>query len=1366
MMIESSALKANLEATRQNDIPLTHNQNWFLDLSTDHWGVHKRTEDFFREFNHPFTDYAAVFDWLSQINQSDIWLYKDNPKGSEALSYIAQIYDQLYERDLAAEWKEKIYKGLFRFLSALDPEDVVSLAAVRVGLSVIDKVIMNDSSLAVTHVGLFRTYLNAWADHSDIGPEIIDRTRNLLRSSYDIWEAMMNTDSWFHENRPQFSTASQETIRWIGPDFFAGLKLRLVHASTWEQITSCLFFHDISSYLRRYSEKFVSPIERLYYLVFLIHIPGMSSLKNHIMYDMNRLLEKVLSKMTSTEVMGLVDNIFNHFKDVQNELAGTVLDCQNTIGKEIARKSDPQLVSYYTHKLVEFGFIVPGRVGINSDWQTVSSPYHVKNIRIWLDLISHSPHQHKELLAALVVNLKLGGIFISDTDLFQRDITNLLNSNIYPVFKQIKQVARIFPVFFNDIGAEGRLRDISTAIDESSKRMDRLVHFLRKQIHSESNNTHVQLVERIAEYWATGDTRYLAGWLPGDVFQSLDTSHDMYQGIHQLISELKSKLDVTTLELLHKPVLEIEHELRLCTAYAEREHDRLIDLITIYQLLRQKYSFDLDEITDLTAKASIFQPDEVVQFQSAYTQGDSHLAISILYGWMRRLKDVILSAEISQATETIYYKRHIAVGIPSMYGRYQEPKFDALGMMYRLEQVATRVMTERLGRFQLGFLTSMSLQQILDILADFQTGLSLDGIDNQSFNGNMDMLRYCLKTSGFTLDQFIDIFRFMAHSVKEIINEYFLRVYDETLTVVVQQVFGDHQHEQAKRIESFYREILSSAFLIQELDLFISRLVNELTYLAETHSADIIQDMLTLNPENLFSKLNIAEIDLDNQVFIGAKAYYLKRIRNLGFPIPPGFIITTELFRHRSSIFSQPMLVSQFEKEVFRLIHDLEDETGKVFGDPNNPLFLSVRSGTAISMPGAMTTFLNVGVNEAIALYQSDHAEQAWMVWDSYRRLVQSWGMSYGITRDEFDQIMLRFKERCQVNQKIQFSWEQMREIALAYREHLSKRQVRFHEDPYQQIIYAVKTVLQSWDAPRAKSYRSHLRIADEWGTAVMVQQMIMGNRSIHAGSGVVFTHDPRSNRPGIHLYGDYTMCSQGEDIVSGLVYPLPVSQRQNHGHSGYPSLEQKFPMIFAALQQYATQLVGDYGFNHQEIEFTFESDDPRDLYILQIRDQNIHAPETLSVFTTMPSIEELLGRGIGIHGGCLSGRVVFNESDLYWYRETHPDDKLILLRPDTVPDDIPLIFQCDGILTSRGGATSHAAVTAAKLGKVCIVNCRELMVSDTEGIARINNRILRSGDFIGIDGQNGEIYDGLFPLSRHSLPLISREDNMPIEDS
>jgi len=394
-----------------------------------------------------------------------------------------------------------------------------------------------------------------------------------------------------------------------------------------------------------------------------------------------------------------------------------------------------------------------------------------------------------------------------------------------------------------------------------------------------------------------------------------------------------------------------------------------------------------------------------------------------------------------------------------------------------------------------------------------------------------------------------------------------------------------------------------------------------------------------------------------------------------------------------------------------------------------------------------LDSFLNVGINEEIAASIAKASKNPWFAWDSYRRFLQGYGMAFGIKRDEFDHIMYLKKKNHSIEFKRYFTGDQMKKIALSYKQLLLDSGVELIESPVDQLFLAIDQVFSSWGSKRGKDYRRIMEISEDWGTAVTIQAMVFGNLSRKSGSGVVFSHSPRLPGDSIRLWGDFTIGNQGEDVVSGLVKTLPISeiQRELEERDSNISLETSFPNVYSQLKKVVHQLVYDEGWNPQEIEFTFEGKSKQDLFILQARDMSQRDRKRIVNFDVSP--QELdkayLGQGIGVSGGAMSGRIVFTLQEIDTFRKKDPDIKLILLRNDTVPDDILEIDAADGILTARGGLTSHAAVVAYNLNKTCIVGCENLVCNEHKKKCMLNNIKMVSGDYISINGQEGSVYKG-----------------------
>ncbi|MDV3428560.1 MAG: hypothetical protein LIR50_16335 [Bacillota bacterium] len=1353
----SKALEVNLTETHEMISEIPEIQKWFMALSKSHWGIYKRTQDFFIEFNHKYRNNHYVIESLHSICLEDLWFYNSLKEPETALSVLADIFKKLFESEMEDSERELLIQTLIKFMDRLANLGSFPVNIIFRCIEIIQNDIEKHEFLYIKSSGYFKTYLNGIAQYPEFNGVLRELTSNLLSKCIDYWENTSKAEEWFNSKIHLFHSMDAEKIKNIGRPFFDHLRDKMRQAEDWEMLRHMMFYNDISNYFRGFTKKFSSYLEAIHYLHYLLHLPGMSHLYDHLLYDMNRNLRSVFKELDRKDIMDFLDTMMAEFHELQKDHPGTVLDCIITLGREVIAAADQSSISYFIKSLIKLGFNYPGKLSLNCDWQIQVNTNHVKNIRVWLALIEQDPSAMRELLAALIVNLKLGGIFISDTDLFQRDVTKLLNSPMGPVYREIKQLARIFPVYFRDIGAEGQLREVTTAIDELSMRKDKMIHFLRKQIHTESNNTHIVLVNKIIQYWYDGIKEPLKNAVPGDIFENLDTKDEWYTGVHEVLAMLCEKLDADPNGLMHIDIEILKETLNTVNLGASQDRSRVLYIFKIYSLILEKYSLESEDIISMIKNYTFFNGDDLCILEKNLDDNQNEEAIRQIYKLMKYLKEIILDPEESEALEKIYYKRHIAVGIPSMYGQYIERKFEALGLMYRLERTAAKLMAEVMQTFTSEYITAKTFRNIYDILVLFKEGLELDGIYNQGFDSHLNMLKYGLYSPSFSLDQYVNVFQFMAQDIKQIIREYFFDVYERPLKVIIPQVLSyrnlqdqidDRQLFQMES-EKFLRDNLSSAFLVQELDNFITDTINTLRSMIHNYSDKFIENMLTYDPDLTFSLLSQKTEEVDNPVFLGAKAFFLKKLVTYGFPVPPGFVITTEVFRHKDTISSHPYMHRDFDRMIENNIMSIEQITGQKYGYPGNPLFFSVRSGSSISLPGAMKTFLNVGINDEIAEAYSNVNGYGWTAWDCYRRFLQSWGMAFGIDRDIFDQVILDHKQRCGVELKIQFKKEQMKEIAFSYKKVLKDYSIQVESDPFRQMKQAIRCVMDSWSSKSAVSYRNHMQIADEWGTAVLVQKMILGNLSSRSGTGVVFTSSPFSGSSGISLYGDFSLCSQGEDVVSGLVNTLPISeyQRRNHYSDCSLSLETGFPQIYKTLNRYAKQMIEQYGFVHQEIEFTFEKDHPDSLYILQTRNQNLKKNKSCSGFLKPPNEMKLVGHGIGVSSSVLSGLLAFDMEDIKRLKEKNKEAKIILVRPDTVPDDIPLIFICDGLITAKGGVTSHAAVTAAGLGKVCIVKCRGLNVKESEKKCTINGHTFMPGDYISIDGSLGNIYEGQYKI-------------------
>jgi len=1368
----SKALEANLAETRYRDIYIPEIHQEFIQLAAGYFGIKKRATDCITEFHHPLSNRKFVIEELREILITDFWFYAKDEMPKNALEVPLEMMQELLNDKTSCELRMLIARTLLELISLITGKRNKLEDMALKSLAILDDGFTENKNCFINSSNHFSKHLNKLSENEVLKMNAFNLLKKIKTETYRFWQTSTTAEKWTKKEDGLLSPKEVDTLKQrIGKPYFLELTKKLEAAKSWVELNELPVYDEIADYFGGGGDILDSFLKKFHYIFYLLQLPGMSSQQERLIWNLDKMIRQAVDELSQEEVIPFIDQIFDISKELQKSHTAAVLDFQLTLGLkviDIDKSEYKEIINHFEKKLIEFGFVTPGMVFVDEDWQLSVNENHIKNIRIWLQLIEYSQSLMEKLLSALIVNLRLGGIFISDTDLFQREITKILNSNISPYYKKVKQLTRIFPVYFSEIGAEGEIRKVTTTMDEICGRRDKLIHFLRKQVHTESNNTLIELTRRIFQFWHDGDLVKLRNALPDNVYQNIDIQSEYFVTVNQLcktMAQLNNSgpdgLLAISLASFEKLLEKAGKQSKAPTDIIQRDSERLHDIRELYDHLREKYSFETVNIISLLRRYPFIPDEEIERLQHALDKTNFEQSLKLIYSFMDRLKKIIFNPEESESWENIYHKRHIAIGIPSMYGVYRENKFEALGLTFRLEKVATRLMEKVVSNLNLDYISARTLEEINVILEYFREGLELDGITNQSFDSNLQMLRYSLTSRSFSFDQYINIFQFIAGDIKRIIIKYFLRSYEYPLKKIIPQLFDPELKYSEKEIqqlinkqsEMFHRDVIAEAFLVQPLDNFISRILQSLRGMADRLDTKLISDIMSYNSELVISTFNKEKPKTDNQVFLGSKAFHLKKLYLAGLPVPPGFVITTEVFRRHQTILSLKELKKELHDMIFKNLKQLEKLSGERFGDGTNPLLLSVRSGTAISMPGAMDTFLNVGLNDKLVEEISQNPKMSWSIWDSYRRLIQSWGMAHGIDRDVFDSVISAFKQKYKIHQKLDFDPSDMRQIALAYKEVLKTHKVRFEDKLADQLIQTIDMVFASWSSERAFAYRKHLQISDNWGTAVIVQKMIYGNLTDKSGTGVVFTQNPHRERPGVHLYGDFSMRSQGEDIVAGLVKPSPVGETQRkQGNIVQASLQTTYPAIYKRIYDLATELTENLGYSPQEIEFTFESEKAEDLYILQTRDQDLMIDSEVNTFVSNPQEMELIGRGIGIGGGALNGLAAFDEDDLADLKKKYPEHEVILIRPDTAPDDISMIFNCDGLVTARGGATSHAAVTAVRLGKTCVVNCNSLIVNENDRSCELNGNTIRSGDKIAIDANLGNIYLNHYPIEKSTF--------------
>ena len=1381
----STALEINLERTKAI-VEIPDKYRILLDVAQNHYGVLKRTEELLIELNHPFVNWEYVITQLKGLSIGDFYDFNLHDDGLSALKTLADIYVTVISSASDEDIQDSAVRYFFEYINALLSNSNGNLARNTAIFPFVFQSLFTisvlKSSLLKKSSSYIKTAIKLIIEHHvnvDIS-ELNKLLSTVFESTYLFWLTEPDPVEWFSPNGETKETgeAYNEFILPLSHQHMHELLIQLKDISrkpvtSVEHIMPYLDMPDYVQIMNGYL-LIADELERAtifagrHYLVKLdflfniINVSGLSDIHSSCLIEINRCLGKVLIDEGNQDINDFIRKIFRLLKRTasRSQYQSSIIDCVTTLARGVFEQNHHPLVDIFLEELVAFGFQHPDINGSTTEWQVQANPAHVKNIRSWLEIISLKPRWTKKLLSALIVNLKLKGVFVRDTDLLQKDISALLNSDILPAYNLVKQLLRIFPIYFAEIGAEGELREISTSVDELSGRNDKLIYFLRKQSHVESNSLLVPFIEDIFRYWNSGDKNYIKNHLPAEVYADVKNEGEYYDGLHIIFKMIFQKIDADVQELLEWDNGKVTKEIKNIRGAADREKQRARLMIRFYQLIYKKYFHQhIDLLKDLELSC-LLGPPKIRSLKRSLDRKDYYKGLVIVMDMIAVLKEKILSPQKTEFIENIYYKRHIAAGIPSMYGTYHEEKFEAIGFMLRLESLAMMLFEKLVESLNLKFITKSTLMTIHKYLWLYVRALDLEGIATEGLVSKMKYITSALQIRQFSIDQYIDIFQFIAKGIQDITRDYYIDVHRSNLPVIIGQIKENDQTKTTTNMtqkeqeffyqhsENFVRSIIASAFGLQVLDNFVNAIIRTLSAELEKFkdNKQILNLVMSYTPESAISPLYKRNKEIDNQILIGNKGYFLKELTSFNFPVPSGFIITTEVFRGYEAVVGYKYIFKDLSKRIYKEITELERITGKKFGNPRNPLLLSVRSGATISLPGMMHSFLNVGINETIAAGLAKRKDYAWAAWDSYRRFLQNWGMFHDVERNIFDEIMSSYKQRYMVTKKIQFKPEQMRQIAISYKEAMEKKGIEIIDDPSEQLQHAILQVFASWYSDQARIYRHQMHISDEWGTAVIVQSMVFGNLNENSGSGVIFTRDPRGSSQNVAIYGDFIFGVQGDDIVSGLVETFPISEKQRilEKRESAISLETRFPEIYNELVRLAEVLVYEKGFNHQEIEFTFENAEKKGLHILQTRDMVQRGAGKVKTFRDDKKLEKsLLGIGIGVSGGALTGRAVYSEKQIEYFRQKEPETALILIRPDTVPDDVGIILKVDGLLTARGGGTSHAAVTIPQLNKVGVVGFNKLHVYEFEGYSIIDGKTIKEGDFIGIDGWSGAVYTG-----------------------
>lgn len=1381
--METRALELNLQRTA-TEVVIPDEHRLLLDITEPMFGVHQATGALLREIHHAYVGWPQALSDLHRCATGDFYHYAHHSRGARGIALFSELYAKVVSEAHPPSVREE---GLRLWIYYLDKvvRDYPALAdeagvALGPALYRLRQELGMDPQRAVLASPWLRRLASSASARRDLDEPLAENVIGLycdaLAHVYHAWLDEEDPADWFAEIAGAPGTPLPEEIRaathaylHTSLDRVEEIRGSGITVDAWKELMALPDDRQISESYLLPAESFSSGTTssrdeleaRLSWLFRILDQDRLSPVHERTLQAIGRCSARAISEPDDPRAEAFLRELFLRLRSRPASGAASTLELIRRVGCNVLGGSHEGLIRVIVDELLERDFHYPDFEGFTPEWQPIVDPAHLQNVRTYLELVKARPVPGRPVLAALVVHLKIGGAFMADTDLFQRDVSALLSTDIAPVYDLAKQLLRMLPIYFNDIGAEGALREFSTRLDEIGKRRDPLCHFLRKQSHVECNPRLIGLCEDVARFWATGDPGGLAEYVPASLLEELDPLEPGNIELRRVVTatlepgETVSRLFSLTPE-----------ELRRRLDRDPTDHiaaEKLELLVGVRREIARKYALGHDDVIERLERFPRADSATVRDLAAQIAARDERAALETTLRILEGLQEFVLGDVKTTASENIYRKRHIAVGIPSLYGSYREPRFEAMGLTFRLESLAGSLFDRAIEPDRLVPLDEDALWLALEWMELLVRAVRIDGYDVRALTAALEMLRESLEHDAIGWVQYGDVIRLLCREIEAIVETRVVEPYREPVDRISSRLLErgelpgspgmNHEEELLQFSERFLRDLIADNLGLQRLDVFASRLLHAVREKAEAvEDRSPVPGRIRYLAGERTTIDRVRRIDAESGspggvILLGNKGALLKKMSGFGLPVPGGFILTTDVFRARTALDSEP-LRSEMAACVLAEVARLERRTGYRFGDPARPLLLSVRGGGPISMPGMLDSFLNVGINEQIAEAVARLRGHPWAAWDAYRRFIQFWGMSHGLPRDAFDALIGDVKRAHGVPKKSMLGHEEMRALARLYRGLLDDNDVRFVDDPTDQLFECIRLVLRSWDSRNACLYRDEMKISDAWGTAVTIQSMVFGNLSQQSGTGVVVARR-RLGGEAVRLRGDFVVQGQGDDVVSGLVetYPITEAQRAARPGGAPASLEASFPLVFRRLAGIARSLVLEHELRDQEIEFTFESERPEDLSILQTRDAVLSRTSTVEAFEPSPVLDRsALAMGIGASGGALSGRVAHRPSDIDWVKDRFPDDPVILLRPDTVPEDIALVLRSDGLLTARGGATSHAAVVARRLGKVCVVGCPALVVHEREGYSELAGRRLGRGELISMNGLDGSLYAGAHP--------------------
>jgi pyruvate,orthophosphate dikinase len=1049
----------------------------------------------------------------------------------------------------------------------------------------------------------------------------------------------------------------------------------------------------------------------------------------YALLQLTRLLDKLISAEKIDNAHVIIEFVAKADETLRDDIVFNTEACA-----AILRSENDDLIAMYEDILLKIIIPPPSISGFSEQtWEELSNPVHLMRLKGFIDVVSLAPERLRKVMIHFIAMLYINDIFIPDDAIFQREISAYMNSaDLEDDFLLHYLLLRKFPVYFHEVGASGMIRDLTTEIDAWGN--DPVIYFLRKQVHVNASNHNIDLIESIIRSWTFGKTGPLKETVPREIYESIDP---------EIIATFSSTITplFETLGILKDGTLKIKKILHI----PDEEIADTVERMQSTDEIRSKILLICKTYKSIVKK---YARTDVLSRSVSLTDNVSKLA---------ELKKIFASDQKTEAQESFYYKRHIAFGIPSVIGSYHEPKFDAFGEFLKTEE-NIRIIMEQLitdienaeGRPDVG-----KVRDWLKELGGFKNIFDIHGLSNAIVSEVLEILY----NNELSLSQINDLMKvwqkeltWMVEMLYRTFHNPLLDVLDmserEDLPDSIKGLGGEGTTFLNRASDVIIRDILNSITGFEELD----RLLNSLMKCIG-HRIDAGHDMQIAVPDNpLISKdvMSFEELPDTDAVkyapYLGNKAKNLILLFNKGLPVPNGIVFSSA----HSFDYEEYVESMEFDTALKGSLTNLEKKTGMALGGRTDPLFVSVRSGSYISMPGILSSILFCGMNETTHKALSYMTGDPWLAWDSYRRFIEHFAtIVHRIGMNAIDRISNDILSTYGVASIRELNAGQMEELVNGYSNLLSSKEIGIPEDPLDQIKQSVSAIYRSWFDEKAIQFRKAMNVSENWGTAVTIIPMILAN-SRNAGASVFFTRKPDSFHKGV--YGETRRMATGDDIVYGKLSSRPLSRDQVTEEN--ESLEQFDPELFRLHLDTAEKVEKAMGGIPQEVEAAYISNErgEKELYILQTKRMEFHRGYTEKFQDICRMESSIIGRGIGVHGGALSGIATLSNNPEH-IRKLRSDynEPVILLRHETSTDDVALMPEIDGIITSVGGATSHAAILAQKFDLTAVVGCSDMSIrTDDQGrkYALIGDFELSEGSALSIDGSSGLAYSGVCLLT------------------